>query len=163
MRLGIVEAVTARDKGPYLTVAVESTRVRDVILLQVAGHRSRVVKGSRVLLLELDGNDTDLYALPVELAPETADVQLLRKGETRVVLQAGKVRIGDGVATPEALAFLSSLQAIRDDLELLRAAFVAHVHPGVLVGVMSTGTANNAGTVADPISPAEGTSITEGA
>jgi hypothetical protein len=163
MRLGIVESVTARDKGPYLTVAVESTRVRDVILLQVAGHRARVVKGSRVLLLELDGNDTEIYALPVELAPETADVQLLRKGETRVVLQSEKVQIWDGAATPEALAFLSSLNAIRNDVEALRLAFVAHTHPGVTAGMATTGPADNAGSVANPISLAAGTEITEAA
>jgi hypothetical protein len=135
MRIGIVEAVTQRDKGPYLTVTVDATRVRDVILLQIAGHRAHVAKGSRVILLEVDGNDTEIYALAVDLAP---------------------------LADPVALALLSSLQEIRNSTEALRAAFVAHGHTGVTAGAATSGPPSNASSVSQPVPQAAGTEITEG-
>ena len=68
MQLGVVKDVSDTGGRVILGVLIDQAVHPEIQLLGIQGLRNHVVPGTRVLVLALAGDDTQLFALPVELA-----------------------------------------------------------------------------------------------
>ena len=118
MRLGVLQTIEDVGGRVIARVKIDGESWPDVQLVQPLGFRQHAVTGARVLLLELDGDDTQLFALPIEI-PALASVSDTERIEARRTQ-----------GNAEALATKADAEALNDRIAALEKVFNLHSHTG---------------------------------
>jgi hypothetical protein len=128
MRIGLVREVASAGDRVLVAAEVDGGLERDLVLVCPGNLRLRVVVGPRVIVFAHAGNDVQRFALPFELATQSADVVahrgavMITLADGLVTIAAPTVRVVSDGGTASPVATLADLQALRD--------YVAgHTHP----------------------------------
>lgn len=146
MRLGYVRKVTTSGERTLLTVAIDRELYPDVVLLHPLRMRQQVNEGDRVRVMQEGENADALYAELVEVAGPVAP---------SIDIVAASIHARSDGGSPEALAFLSALQELRDYV----ATLTLPVTGTATLGGAVTGTA---GPPTTPPSQPAGTTVLKG-
>ena len=134
IRIGTVRHTYTEGERVLCDALIDGAVERELILIYPLHLRMRVVRGTRLLVVRLAGNDVQLLALPFEFARATEQL-VIHPGA------GSKVQVGTLGGAFESLATLADLQAHVD-----WAREHAHSAPGGATGIPTPQPPTPAGT-----------------